>query len=338
MKERWEEIEKKYTRNTPPKFVKYFSQHKQEKIRNSMTHYVRKRAGVYGQNPIEWQHFLWKSEINDVVKDSGQTHRNVSLPVTLDALKGWTLRSYADSVKALYREGPFLVSAEYNQFLKSYEEWKDLNKAQRMEHTKKFFTAKPRRPALTKKSQLPVAVNEFETTSSLQGRRTNSTEEDVTGTQSPPPKHLSIKFHKSSLPEECIPTAILKAIFQKAELLINEEGAIKEAASNDERLRTVKSKDGGDPLIVKPLCKKSDLFQCVCSTYRAPEICPDTVAVTNDQGVLFEYLYALRQKLSKKVSKGIAGVNLTAAIETGLRVSEKSLKQNEVRKAARRKQ
>ena len=56
MKERREEIEKKYTRNAPPKFVKYFSQHKEEKIRNSMTQYVRKRAGVdgvYGQNPIE---------------------------------------------------------------------------------------------------------------------------------------------------------------------------------------------------------------------------------------------------------------------------------------------
>jgi len=49
-------------------------------------------------------------------------------------------------------------------------------------------------------------------------------------------------------------------------------------------------------------------------------------------------LYALRQNLRKKVSKGIAGVNLTAAIETGLKVSEKGLKQNEVRKAATRKQ
>ena len=228
MKERWEEIEKKYTRNAPPKFVKYFSQHKEEKIRNSMTQYVRKRAGVdgvYGQNPIEWQHFLSKSEINDVVKDSGQTYRSVSLPVALDALKGRTLRLYTDSVKALYGEGPFRVSAGYNQFVKSYEEWKDLNKDQRMEHTKKFFTAKPRRPAVTKKSQPLVAVNE---TTSSQDPRSTGVEEDVTGL--PLPKHLSIKFHECSIPEECIPTATLRAIFQKAELLINEKGAIKEAA------------------------------------------------------------------------------------------------------------
>ena len=89
---------------------------------------------------------------------------------------------------------------------------------------------------------------------------------------------------------------------------------------------------------MKPLRKNSHLFQCVCSTYRALEICPDTVAVADDQGILFEYLYTLRQKLSKKVSKGNAGVNLTAAIKTGLRVSEKGTKQNEVGKAARRKQ
>ena len=221
-------------------------------------------------------------------------------------------------MKALYGEGHFRVSAGYNQFVKSYEEWKDLNKDQRMEHTKKFFTAKPRRLAVTKKSQPLVAVNE---TTSSQDPRSTGVEEDVTGL--PLPKHLSIKFHECSIPEECIPTATLRAIFEKAELLINEKGAIKEAASNDERLRTVKSKDGGDPLVVKPLGKKIDLFQCVCSTYRALEICPDTVAVADDQGILFEYLYALRQKLSKKVSKGIAGKNLTAAIETGLKVSEK---------------
>ena len=60
--------------------MKFFSQHKEEKIRNSMTQFIRKKAGVdgvYGQNPIEWQHFLSKSEINDVVKDSEQTYRNV---------------------------------------------------------------------------------------------------------------------------------------------------------------------------------------------------------------------------------------------------------------------
>ena len=184
--------------------------------------------GVYGQNPIEWQHFLSKSEINDVVKDSRQMY--ISLPVALVALKGRALRLYTDSVEGLYREGPFHVPAEYNQFVKSYEEWKDLNKDQRMDHTKKFFTAKPHRLAVTKKSQPPVTVNE--TMSSLQGPRSNGTEEYITGTQSPLPKHLSIKFHESSIPEECIPTATLKAIFQKAELLINEEGAIKEAESN----------------------------------------------------------------------------------------------------------
>lgn len=66
---------------------------------------------------------------------------------------------------------------------------------------------------------------------------------------------------------------------------------------------------------------------------------PDTVAVADDQGILFEYLYALRRMLNKKVSKGIAGVNLIAAIETGLTVSERvRLEQNDVRKAARQKQ
>ena len=66
---------------------------------------------------------------------------------------------------------------------------------------------------------------------------------------------------------------------------------------------------------------------------------PDTAAVADDQGILFEYLYALRRMLNKKVAKGIAGVNLITAIETGLTVSERvRLEQNDVRKAARQKQ
>ena len=50
-----------------PESVKYFSEHKEENM------YVRKETGVdeaHGQ----WQHFLLRSEINDVVKDCAQTN------------------------------------------------------------------------------------------------------------------------------------------------------------------------------------------------------------------------------------------------------------------------
>ena len=90
-KERWDEIERNTTRNDPPRFTQYFERHKEEKIRCHMTKYVREKAdiqGVYGQNPIEWLHFMSKTEINDFMRNTGVTHRGAPLSAALDALKG----------------------------------------------------------------------------------------------------------------------------------------------------------------------------------------------------------------------------------------------------------
>ena len=63
-----------------------------------------------------------------------------------------------------------------------------------------------------------------------------------------------------------------------------------------------------------------------------------TLAVAEEQGLLFEYLADLRIKLSrKKGKKNYQGdINTTAAIETGLKLSEKGLKPDEAQKARRR--
>lgn len=45
-KKRWDEIEKRSTKNNPPKFTKYFTKHKQLQIRNKMAKYIRERARV----------------------------------------------------------------------------------------------------------------------------------------------------------------------------------------------------------------------------------------------------------------------------------------------------
>ena len=111
-----------------------------------MTKYVREKAGiqgVYGQNPIEWLHFMSKTEINDFVRNSGVTHREVPLSAALDALKGRNIRLYSDATKAIYGEGPYCLSPEFSKFRKPYDEWKDLQREERNEHLKKFLSARP---------------------------------------------------------------------------------------------------------------------------------------------------------------------------------------------------
>ena len=99
--------------------------------------------------------------------------------------------------------------------------------------------------------------------------------------------------------------ATLQDIFRKAELLLNEPN--KETAFNDPRMRTVKNCSGGIPLITDcPSGSKFEmcnLFSCQFSTYNGFGLSSDTVAVAEEQGLLFEYLTDLRTKLSRK--KGI---------------------------------
>ena len=153
-------------------------------------------------------------------------------------------------------------------------------------------------------------------------------------------RQLSIQAEEASIPDECVRLTTLQDIIRKAEFLMNEPNAIKEAASNDPRMRTVKSRNGGIPLIVHAVNSKSNLFSCQCSTYNGLGLCADTIAVAEEQGLLFEYLADLRTKLSrKKGKKNYQGdINITAAINTGLKLSEKGLKPGEAQKARRRTQ
>ena len=114
------------------------------------------------------------------------------------------------------------------------------------------------------------------------------------------PKVLSISAEEACLPVECVKLAMLQQIFHKAEFLLNEEGAIREAASNDPRYRTVKSKDGRVPLHVRPVNKKTNLFSCECSTFKGIGLCADTVAVAETQGLLFQYLSDLHTSKRKE--------------------------------------
>ena len=56
LKERWLEIETRFTRNKPPdQFIKYFKKHKNGAIKFKLTNFARERAclkGDYWQNPM----------------------------------------------------------------------------------------------------------------------------------------------------------------------------------------------------------------------------------------------------------------------------------------------
>ena len=128
LKSKWLQIEKEQMSNRPSnQFVDYFESYKEKQIRDKMIKGVRKQAsidGVYGQNPIEWQNFLSKDEISAQVHSEGRSHRDATLSECIHNLKSRNLRLYSNVVKALYDDGPYVLSPPYHMFRKSYEDWK----------------------------------------------------------------------------------------------------------------------------------------------------------------------------------------------------------------------
>ena len=115
-----------------------------------------------------------------------------------------------------------------------------------------------------------------------------------------PGRTLSVSLEEASVLKDVLPPHLLEDAFDKAVELLNEPNGITKAASDDDRVRTVKSRYGSVPLIVKPFPKNRDLFQCTCKVYKALGMCCDTIAVADEVGVLCNYLCELRKKLGKR--------------------------------------
>jgi hypothetical protein len=255
---------------------------------------------------------------------------------------------YSDAVKALYGEGPYRVSKELEDHQYTYDEWKDMSTERKENSVRHFLNAQPKKiysPTTERSSAqnqdtapLDVNIDILNDHHQLSDHSPDMSivvedSEEVTINSNVPRKVLSIAAEEADLPKECVRLGTLQQIFHKAEFLLNEPNAIKEAASDDSRFRTVKSQSGGTPLIVRPVNKKSNLFKCECSTFKGVGMCPDTVAVAET----LEYLSDLRAKFTRqKGKKKNVGVNITAAIETGLKITEKGHKLNEVNKKVQR--
>ena len=262
-KKKWDEIEKRFTKNNPPKFTSYFTRHNQLKIRNKMAKYIRERAGVsrgFGQNPVE---YMSKTEIDDVAE--GAKHKNVRLTTALQSLKGRVLRLYKDAAKAVYDEGPYKLDSAYSKFSAEYDTWMDLLQEDKEAHLKRFFVASC---SALKKGQMknPIHSSIGDTPAAVAPATTAPA--TITPTTVAPAtvtpatlatasvlsaKRLSVSFAEFGIPEDYIPRSTLECLYQNTEALLNEPGATMQAASSDPRMMTVKSRHGKAPLLVKPL-------------------------------------------------------------------------------------
>ncbi|XP_028416615.1 uncharacterized protein LOC114540691 [Dendronephthya gigantea] len=296
-----------------------------------MAKYIRDRAGVprgFGQNPVEWLHYMSKLEID--AEGDGVKHRDTSLTAAISSLKNRVMRLYQDATKALYGQGPYRLDEEYKKFSLDYDSWKDMSLEERKPVMKRFLTSVCCPPVLASRDN-PVTTASDDETKSIQNNESASGVPSIS--KIPEVRRLSISADQFGIAEEILPNSTLRDMIRNAEALLNEPGAILPAASEDPRMRTVKSRLGKVPLIVKP-SKTGNQLECQCSVYTAVGICQDTIAVAEDLDWLEKYAEVIRKKFLRKQG---TGVNLTTAYNARKTLKEKGMKPDEIKKVARRK-
>ena len=169
----------------------------------------------------------------------------------------------------------------------------------------------------------PILHKEQQTTESLLNNDNNL------------PEWKKVPIVPSDLDIDNVPKTTISAIFSEAESLLNEKGAITKAASNDERLRTVKDKTSVQPFIVAPSSRNRDFLTCKCKTFVWYNFRVHLVAVACELNIWFDYFVKVRKKHRNNVGKR-RGVS--SAIEYDLSAKEKGMKKDEIRKNATSKQ
>ena len=145
----------------------------------------------------------------------------------------------------------------------TYDRWIDMEKDEKSEHIKALMTyvptaALPRSATTVRLTGVETAADDLPHSDAV----VRASEESTAHTT---PHRLIITAQGANIQVEAVPFTNLQDTFTKAEFLLNEPGAIMKAASNEDHMRTVKSRYGTVPLIVKLQTKNKNLFKNLLS-------------------------------------------------------------------------
>ena len=94
---------------------------------------------------------------------------------------------------------------------------------------------------------------------------TNELLEETLGVSLTTRKKLPISFEELKF-EEMTPRETLEKMFKDGESLLNVSDSVTTAASNEDRVRTVKNINSSYPLIVVPNKKNRNILECKCKS------------------------------------------------------------------------
>ena len=330
MKEKWSRIEAKFTINRGENtFVNYFEKNKQTTFKNKLIKSAREMAHLksdYWQNPVEWSNHLVKDELRAL----HGSERTVAVTEIVQAMKKRNIRVYTNVCKAIRNTGPYKLSTPFSHFEVSHNDWFSMTREQQENHLQEFFSFIPGEGDIIDEVD---EVRNDTVSNPMQGTSTNDqstsqgtpTYDQSTNQETDNRKRIPISHHELNL-GGMIPDETLDNMFHEAENLLNTPDGVTTAASNDDRLRTVKNSNSNYPLIVAPNKKNRNLLECKCKTYTWYNLCAHTVAAACDINMTFDYFVEVKKKLSSKGKKR----GLTSSITANLSSKEMGMKPDEI--------
>ena len=272
--------------------------------------------------------------------------RTASLTVCFEKLKKRSIRLYRDATKAIYGEGPYVLSPAYAHLKFTYEDFRDMSKVEKDNVLKRFYSYVLNNTVLINNGyildestenlkELSAQKNVNVQTNTLIHLEREQPQRNVEQEQQLPnmERHPKLPFKPADFKltkEFNFPKEVAENIFSKAIKLIEEEGAITKAASSDLRMRTVKSTYGRQPQIIAPTARNPDYLTSKCRTFIMFDLCHHTLAVSVDLNIVLNFMNEVIKKLKQKVKQKRPMCNLTAAIESSLNVTQKGKRKNEI--------
>ena len=152
-----------------------------------------------------------------------------------------------DVCKAVYGEGPYILLPPYKQFIKEYEEWREMSKQEKYNRSKSFFNFVPSEADLNtcfikhlEENQtnidlrIEASVGQHELNPIL--HKEQQTTESLLNNDKDLLEWKKLPIVPSDLDIDNVPKTTISTTFSEAEPIMNEKGAITKAASTDERL------------------------------------------------------------------------------------------------------
>ena len=151
-------------------------------------------------------------------------------------------------------------------------------------------------------------------------------------------RKIPISHKELNIPNDIVSEEVMSKIFADAQSLLDDENSIKDAASKSDDVKTVLNATDSDPLIVNPTSENKNLFECKCRTFSLLKgMCSHILAVACVLGRVLDFCIEVEKKWIQSSKRRKTIPNLTAGILTGLPLTQRGMKKNEVYKAARRK-